>query len=179
MRLEAINSYTSCNNNLAKYKKSNGSKGSNCYVQKAINTVAFTSKPSTQTILSSLQQIKTKANNKEQYKLFKKKLIEYSGHSKDLIKHVLSKQEHDFERLSVIFDKFTERSIASFHFLTCIETLQFNKDEKENKIDYTPLEDLLKFRDKAIKNKHLLDIQGEETKDSKVDNILFNRPLSI
>ena len=178
MRLEAINSYTLYNNNLAKYKKAKNSKSSNCYVPKAINTITFTSKPSTQTILSSFQQIRAQANNKNQYKLFKKKLIEYSGHSMDLIKNVLSKQEHDFERLNGIFDKFTERNIASDHFIACIETLQFNKDEKENKIDYTPLEDLLKFRDKALKNKHLLDIHGEKTKDSKVDEILFNRPLS-
>ena len=83
-----------------------------------------------------------------------------------MIKHVLSKQEHDFERLSVIFDKFTERSIASFHFIACLETLQFNKDTEKNMVDYTPLEDLLKFRDRALKNKHLLDIHGEKTKDS-------------
>ena len=177
MRLEAINSYTSCNN-LAKYKKTNSSKSSACVAPKEASAITFTSKPNSRAILSSFQQIKAQANNKAQYKLFKNKLIEYSGHSKDFVKHVLSKQEHDFERLSVIFDKFTERNIASNHFIACLETLQFNKDTEKNMVDYTPLEDLLNFRDKAVKNKHLLNIHGEETKESKVDEILFNRPLS-
>lgn len=178
MRLEAINSYTSCNNKLAKYKKIYSSKSSICDTKKTTNTISFTSKPNTQIVLSSFQEIKAQANNKAQYKLLKNKLVKDYGHSKEFVKHILSKQEHDFEILNNIFNKFTEQSIASFHFLTCIETLQFNKNEKENKIDYTPLEDLLNFRDKAVKNKHLLDIHGEKTKDRKVDEILFNRPLS-